>query len=184
MQKDNPWTTLEGETKYDNNWIRVREDNVITPAGKPGIYGVVHFKSIAVAIIPLDDDNNTWIVGQFRYPTQTYEWEIVEGGCPIGSSPEATAHRELLEECGIQAKVMIPILEMQLSNSATDEVSVSYVARHLSFTKSEPEETEMLEVKKISFDELFEMVLRGEIKDGLSVASIFKCKWMLDRGLI
>jgi ADP-ribose pyrophosphatase len=94
----NPWTKLSSEIKYENQWLRIIEDKVKNPAGKDGIYGVVHFKQIAVAIIPLDDDSNTWIVGQYRYPLDSYEWEVPEGGCPEGSSPLETAKREFESE--------------------------------------------------------------------------------------
>lgn len=181
---ENPWKFLSKEIKYDSPWIRTEEHQVINPSGKQSIYSKVHFKNIAVAIIPLDDDYNTWIVGQLRYPTQTYEWEVCEGGCPEGTSPPDTAKRELLEECGITAKYFELILEMQLSNAATDEVTATFIARGLSFGKSQPEETEQLTIKKIPFNELFQMTVRGEIRDALSVASILKTKLMIDEGKI
>ena len=61
-EAENPWNTLSTEIKYENPWIRINEDKVLNPAGNPGIYGVVHFKTYAIAIIPLDENNNTWIV--------------------------------------------------------------------------------------------------------------------------
>lgn len=181
---ENPWTKLSGEVKYENNWIRIEEDQVLNPVGNRGIYGVVHFKTYAVAIIPLDEENSTWIVGQYRYPLQSYEWEVVEGGCPENTSPLETAHRELMEEVGLKAEHMTLILEMQLSNSTTDEVSYTYVARGLTYVGAQPEEDEKLSIKKITFEELYQMTLRGEIRDGLSVASILKLKVLLEKGQI
>lgn len=175
----NPWLVKTTQVKYDNPWIRVDEHQVVNPAGNPGIYGVVHFKNIAVAVIPLDENNNTWIVGQYRFPHHRYEWEIPEGGCPEGSTPLETAKRELLEECGLLAENFEMILEMQLSNSGTDEVSYTFVARGITITESEPEETEVLQIKKIPFEELYQMVLRNEIRDALTVASVLKLKMML-----
>ena len=157
---------------------------MVNPAGNNSIYGVVHFKNKAVAVIPLDDNYNTWIVGQYRYPLDIYEWEVPEGGCPESEDPLHTAHRELEEEAGIKAGDMKCILTMQLSNSVSDEVSYSFVARNLSFVDSTPEETEVLQVKKIPFRELFEMTMRGEIKDALSVASVLKLKLLIDAGEI
>jgi ADP-ribose pyrophosphatase len=179
----NPWTKLSTEVKYDNPWIRIVEDKVKNPAGNDGIYGVVDFKTHAIAIIPLDDENNTWIVGQYRYPLDSYEWEIVEGGCPKGTSPLETAHRELHEEVGIKAERMDMILEMQLSNSTTNEISYTYIARGLSFVVAQPEEDEQLAVRKLPFDELYNMVLRGEIRDALAVASVLRAKvWLGEQG--
>ena len=106
MTEQNPWITKSTETKYENPWIRLDESQVINPAGNDGIYGVVHFKNRAMAIIPLDEENNTWIVGQFRYTTKTYEWEVIEGGVPEGEDLLEGAKRELEEEAGLLALIL------------------------------------------------------------------------------
>lgn len=175
----NPWVTKSSEIVYQNNWIEVQHHEVVTPTGTDGIYGVVHFKNLAIGIIPLDKDNNTWIVGQYRYPLKKYSWEIPEGGGKLGVDPLISAQRELLEECGIIANDWQKILEMDLSNSATDEHAILYVARNLSFTNAEPEETEELALKKIPFESLFQMVMNGEIEDAMTVAAVLKLKLML-----
>lgn len=182
MSKDNPWKTLSSALIYNNPWISVTEHKVINPAGNDGIYGVVHFKNNAIAVIPLDEEYNTWIVGQYRYTLNSYEWEVPEGGSPENEDPLVTAHRELEEETGLKASAMHLILKAQLSNSVTDEISYSYVAKGLSFIGSSPEETEQLQVKKIPFEELYQMTMKGEIRDALSVASILKVKLMIMNG--
>ena len=66
------WKTLSSKIIYDNAWIQVRHEEVINPSGGNGIYGVVSFKNIAIGIIPLDEDENTWLIGQFRYTLGEY----------------------------------------------------------------------------------------------------------------
>jgi 8-oxo-dGTP pyrophosphatase MutT (NUDIX family) len=178
-EESNPWQTLNTTIGYENPWIKVQHNEVINPSGKPGIYGVVHFKNLAIGVIPLDSDNNTWIVGQYRYALNQYSWEIPEGGGKIGVDPLESAKRELLEECGLIAHKWEKIMEMHLSNSTTDEHSLVYVARDLEYTESEPEETEQLIIKKIPFEELYQMVKRGEVSDGISVAAVLKVKLMM-----
>ena len=175
----NPWKTNSDQIVYQNNWIEVHHQEVTTPAGTPGVYGVVHFKNLAIGIIPLDHQNNTWMVGQFRYPLKKYSWEIPEGGGKIGIDPIESAKRELLEECGILAESWEKLLEMDLSNSATDEHAILYVARNLSFTQSEPEETVDLQLKKVPFDTLYQIVMTGEIQDAMTVAAVLKLKLVL-----
>ena len=102
-EPSNPWTTLGSRPVYENPWIKVREDQVLRPDGQPGIYGVVEFKNRAVGVLPVEDDGAVWLVGQYRYPLQAYSWEIPEGGCPEGETPEETARRELQEETGLTA---------------------------------------------------------------------------------
>jgi ADP-ribose pyrophosphatase len=184
MSKENPWQTLSAKICYENPWIRVIQNDIINPAGNEGIYGVVHFKNNAVAVVPLDDDNNTWLVGQYRYTQNSYEWEVPEGGSPEGEDPADTARRELLEETGLEAATLQLILTMQLSNSVTDEVSYSYIARGLVMKESAPEESEQLQVRKLPFEEAFQMAMNGEIKDALSVATLMKIKLMMLNGTI
>jgi ADP-ribose pyrophosphatase len=179
---ENPWKTLSTRIVYDNRWIQVTESDIINPSGNPGIYGKVHFKNLAVAVLPLDDQYNTWLVGQYRYTLNSYEWELPEGGCPEGEEPIHTAIRELKEETGITAAQIIPIMEMQLSNSVSDEISYSFIARELSFSESEPEDTEQLEVRKVPFSEALRMAMDGEIKDALSVATILKTHLLIVQG--
>ncbi len=176
--EEHGWRLRSRETVFDNDFISILEDKVINPADKEGFYSVVHFKREAVAIIPLDEEMNTWIVGQYRYPLDRYEWEVPEGGSDE-NDPLVTAKRELIEEAGIKANRFDLILEMQLSNSGTDEVSFTYLARDLEVVEAQPEETEVLTIKKLPFSELVEMVMKGEIRDALSIASILKLQQLI-----
>ena len=176
MEDHNPWTTLQRKEVYDNNWINVNEHQVINPSGGKGIYGVVHFKNRAIGILPLDDDNNTWLVGQYRYPLNAYSWEIPEGGGQLGADPLIGAKQELLEETGLVAKEWIEIQRMHLSNSVSDEFAVIYIAKGLTMTEAAPEETEQLVIKKLPFEEAYQMVMNGTITDSMSIAAILKTK--------
>jgi len=183
MKHQNPWKTLSTRRIYDNQWIEVFHNEVITPGGSPGIYGKVHYKNLAVGVIPLDEDYNTWIVGQYRYTLDVYTWEIPEGGCPEGTDPLIAAQRELKEETGITATQWTEIMNLQTSNSVCDEVAYLYVATDLTFGAAQPEDTEELKVKKLPFRELVSMVHEGLIVDAMSVAAIMKVDWMIKEGL-
>lgn len=181
---ENPWTTLKSEKVYDSPWIGLTKHDVLNPSGNPGTYSVVHFKNIALGILPLDKDYNTWIVGQYRYPINQYSWEIPEGGGKRDIAPLESAKRELLEETGITAQKWTKIQEMYLSNSASDEFCILYIAQDLSFGEAQPEDNEQLELKKIHFNELYAMVERGEITDSLTVTIVLKAKIMMMEGKI
>jgi ADP-ribose pyrophosphatase len=171
---ENPWKTLATEVKYDNPWIRVVEAKVIRPAGDPGIYGTVHFKNLAIGILPLSENGDTWLIGQYRFPLKTYSWEIPEGGGQLGVAPLESAKRELKEEAGIEAKRWDLLLEMDLSNSTTDERSYSYLARDLTLGDADPDDDEVLQVRKVPFEKVVQMVMDGEIRDALAVATVLK----------
>lgn len=180
----NPWQTLKTELKFETPWISVSKHDVINPAGNPGLYGVVTFKNLAIGVLPLDKDNNTWLVGQWRYPLEQYSWEIIEGGGPHDVEPVESAKRELKEEAGIIASDYTELCRMHTSNSATDEYAIIYLARDLEFTEAEPEESEDLQVKKVPFNKAYEMVMNGEITDSLSMVAILKTKILIDQGKI
>jgi ADP-ribose pyrophosphatase len=180
----NPWKILSSNDVYDNSWVTVTEFKVINPSGGRGIYGQVHFKNIAIGIIVLDERLNTWLVGQYRFPVDHYSWEIPEGGSPLDEDPLEGAKRELLEETGLAAKSWEKILEMELSNSVSDEKAIIYLAWGLEQHHADPEDTEELELKKLPFDEVYQMVEDGTIVDSISVAAILKVKLMLTDGRI
>jgi ADP-ribose pyrophosphatase len=162
----------------------VEHHDVLNPAGNPGTYSVVRFKKLAIGIVPLDEQYHTWIVGQYRYPLHTYTWEIPEGGGDLDVDPVESAKRELLEECGIVAGEYVPIQQLQLSNSATDEVAHLFVARNLTFTRAQPEENEQLRVRKVPFEQLYQMVKDGYVTDSLTVAAVLRIKLMMLEGTI
>ncbi len=178
-QDHGPWKTLNASVVHDTPWIRVTHHDVVDPGGNDGFYSVIHFKGLAIGIVPLDEELNTWIVGQYRYPTKTYSWEIPEGGGDRKIDPLISAKRELLEETGIRADRWQKILEMDLSNSASDEAAIIYIARGLSFFEPEPEDNEELEIRKLPFSQLYTMVQNGEIRDSLTVAAVMKIQLML-----
>ncbi len=180
-QEQNPWQITGEKNVYDNKWINVTEYDVINPSGGKGIYGKVHFKNLAVAVVPVDAEGNVYLVGQYRFTIDEYSWEIPEGGCPEGTDPLDTAKRELLEETGLIAGEWTEVMEMHLSNSVTDELAYVYLARQLLQANAEPEETEQLQIKKIPFTTVYEMVMDGRIKDALTVAAVLKVKLMLDK---
>lgn len=177
--EENPWLINAEKPVYDNPWINVTEYQVTNPSGNPGIYGKVHFKNLAIGIIALDDDMNTYLVGQYRFPLNQYSWEIPEGGGPLDTDPLDSARRELLEETGLKATEWTELQCLHLSNSVSDELGILYLARGLQQFEAEPEETEQLTVRKVPFKQAYDMVCNGEITDSLSVAGILRVQLML-----
>lgn len=183
--EENPWKIIAEKAVYDNPWINVTEYQVINPSGNPGIYGKIHYKNIAIGVLPLDDELNTYLVGQYRFALGQYSWEMPEGGGPVGTDPLESAKRELLEETGLKARSWTEIQRLHLSNSVSDELSILYLARNLEQFEAEPEDTEQLIVHKLPFSEVYEMVYSGAITDSLTVAAVLKVQLLIiENGLV
>lgn len=179
QSEENPWKINSEENIYDNPWINVTEFKVLNPSGNSGIYGKIHFKNKAIGIVALDENQDIYMVGQYRFPINKYSWELPEGGGPLNGEPLDSAKRELLEETGLKASAWTEILRMHLSNSVCDEEAIVYLAQNLQQFEAEPEETEQLVVKKLPFTEVYQMVCRGEITDAITVAAVLKMKLLL-----
>ncbi len=168
------WKKLDSRTVYENDWMAVRVDHVINPGGGENQYGHVHFKNRAVAIIALDEADNTWLVGQQRYTLDEYSWELPMGGAPLAEPPLDAARRELREETGLRAEEWQELMRLHTSNSITDEVGFVYVATGLTDGEPEFEETEDLEIRKLPLRDAVQMVLDGEITDAMSAAALLR----------
>ncbi len=172
----NPWIRRSTRVVYQNPWIKVREDQVIRPDGKDGIYGVIE-TNVATGVVALTEDRQIYLVGQWRYALERYSWEIIEGGAEPEEPPMKAAQRELREEAGLVAQRWAPLgAEVHLSNSFSDEVARIFLATELSEVPAAPEGTEVLEVKKLPADEVFGMLDRGEITDAMSVIALHRLR--------
>jgi len=174
----NPWTVLSRAAVYENQWIRVHHNEVLNPAGGPGIYGTVHFINQATGVVPIDEKGNVILVGQYRFPLGAYSWEIPEGGGSREIPALESAQRELREECGLVAGCWTEIQRMDLSNCVTDEHSIAFLAWDLSEATAQPDETEQLQVARIPFWDAVTRVKRGEIRDSISVAALLRVALM------
>ncbi len=168
------WKTLRSRIIFDNPWMTVVEDRVINPGGGENDYGHVKFKNRAVAIVPLDKDGNTWLVGQQRYTLGLYSWELPMGGAPLAEDPLAAAKRELKEETGLIANEWRQLMFIHTTNSITNEEGYVFVARDLEQGETEFDESEDLQVRKLPLAEALQMIRQGEITDVISIAALLR----------
>jgi 8-oxo-dGTP pyrophosphatase MutT (NUDIX family) len=173
MSATNPWRKLSSRLIYENSWIRVREDQVIAPSGVPGIYGVEARN--AVGVVALGVHNEVYLVGQYRYPTDCYSWEIPEGAAERGETPLQAAMRELREETGLIASMWEPLGgEVHLSNCFTAERAYIFLARGLTQGETDPDPTEQIVQRSVGLREALKMAMHGEITDGMSLIAIHR----------
>ena len=177
-----PWRALAERPVYDNPWITVTEYDAEAPTGARTIYGVVGFKKRAIGVLPIHEDGAVVLVGQQRFPTGEYSWEIPEGGAPVGDDPLEGARRELREETGLIAAEWRLALTYQLSNSVTDERGSGYIATGLTVADAAPDPTEDLAVVRIPFCEALHQAMSGRIEDVITLAMLLRAYHMAREG--
>ncbi|MGH6965613.1 MAG: NUDIX domain-containing protein [Phenylobacterium sp.] len=181
-----PWRPGAARLAFESAWIRVTDQEAIAPTGRPARYGMVHFKNLAVAVLPIHDDGTVTLVGQHRFPHADYSWEIPEGGAPLDEDPLEGAKRELAEETGLAAADWREVLRTQLSNSVTDERMVGYLALGLSEATEvrDADETEAIALVRAPFREVLDAAVAGQMPDMLTVAMLLRGYHMAREGAL
>jgi len=183
-----PWIVKSVAQPFANTWLALDEHQVTRPDGSPGAYTVVRIRRLAVGVLPIDANGDVHLVGQWRFPLKRYSWEMPEGGSEPGENALECAKRELAEETGLSAVNWRPVLEMDLSNSLTDEAAQIFLATDLSAGTAAPEPTEILRHRRAHFSEVLTRVVDGRIRDSMTVAAVLRAHHMavtgeLPRGL-
>jgi len=180
--ESNPWTVRGMTQPFRNDWFHIDAHEVIHPGGVAGVYSVIRMRRLAVGVLPIDDDGQVHLVGQWRFPLGRYSWEMPEGGAEPGEDARVCAVRELAEETGLVAQSLTPILEMDMSNSLTDEKAVLFLAQGLSAGEARPEPTEVLNHRRAPFMAVLERALDGRIRDAMTVAALLRAHHMAVTG--
>jgi 8-oxo-dGTP pyrophosphatase MutT (NUDIX family) len=170
----NPWKTLSTRAAYENQWIRVREDHVVRPDGKPGIYGVVEIRP-SVGIVALNERDEMVLVGQWRYSVNRYSWEVPRGGSHKGETDMlAVAKRELAEEAGLVAADWHHLGSVDVCNGVCDDVQTLFLATGLTGTDLRHDPEEDITVAWHPFQEAVEMAMDNRITEVCSIAAILR----------
>jgi len=171
---ETPWRRDARTERFANPFFRIFEDQAWNRrADRHFDYGIVSFRNRAVGILPLEPDGRVWLVGQHRYATNEFSWELPMGGV----APEMTlldgAKKELKEETGLSAEHWEPLLPVvHLSNSVTDEAGAVFLARGLHEGTMAPEASEELWVITTPLEDAVAAALDGRITDSLTVAGL------------
>ncbi len=170
-------TPISSEVVYEGKIFYVEKRMVRLPNGKEARRDIV-VNPNATAIVALDDEDRVIMVKQYRESAGRIMLEIPAGKMDPGEDPETCAIRELREETGYRAKSLTKLMGMRVSPGFSSEIIYLFVARDLDLGEVDPDEDEFVEVVKIPLKELVEMIMRGEIEDGKTIAGILAVNHM------
>lgn len=178
LEEKSPWVTQASRTAYENRWIRVREDQVLRPDGKPGLYGVVEIRP-SVGIVAMDDQDRVVLVGQWRYTMDRYSWEVPRGGSHDGEADmQAVAARELAEEAGVTAAHWRALGPVDVCNGVARDVQSLFLATGLSPTDRNLDPEEEIQLQWTPFSKAIEMAMDGRITEVCSVAALLRVAFL------
>ena len=164
---------IDGKRVYEGLIINVDLDRVALPGHKQATLEMVRHPG-ASAVIPLHEDGRVTLIRQYRYAADGWIWEIPAGKRDRGEDPEACALREVEEETGWRAGSLLPLGFIYTTPGFTDEVIHLFVARDLARTEQTLDHDEVITTRELSWDEVLEMIVRGEIPDSKSQCALLR----------
>ncbi|MND88433.1 ADP-ribose pyrophosphatase [compost metagenome] len=176
------WRSLGESVLVETPWMRVTRHPAVAPTGADADYVVMRPRNVGTGVLPLHDDGTVDLVGQHRFTLMRYSWEMPEGGAPEGEDPFDAVQRELAEEAGLKAAHWRAALDMDLSNSITDERVMTWVAWGLSPAPTDPDPTEVIVSARVPFRDLLAEIERGAVRDAMTVATAYKAYHMAREG--
>lgn len=170
--------TLTSDVKYEGVIFTITHDTAELENGKTAPRDVLHHNG-GVCVIPVTENNEIFLVKQFRYPFQTVTREVPAGKLEKGEDHAECGRRELLEETGCTCSKYIYLGEMLPTPAYNSEITYMYLAKGLTFTSQSLDPDEFLDVERIPLSEAVAQVMDGTIRDGKTQIAILKAARML-----
>lgn len=171
--------TINSDTVYEGVIFTITHDTVELENGNTAIRDVLLHHG-GVCVIPVTDNNEIFLVKQFRYPFHTTTREVPAGKLEKGENHAECGRRELLEETGCTCDEYIYLGEMLPTPAYNSEVTYMYMAKGLHFEKQSLDPDEFLDVEKVPLAEAVQLVMDGKIRDGKTQIAILKTARILN----
>lgn len=170
-----PYETKSSRIVWSCHWYHIRQDEIVTPDGEPGIYNIVEHPG-AVWIIPVTTAGEIVMIHTYRYTVDDWCYEIPAGGIKTGQSLEDAARTELLEEIGGTAATLDHVARFYTMNGIGTEEAHVFLATGVELTNSpQHESTEVMDIRPMPVTEVLRMAQANEISDGPSALALLLC---------
>ncbi len=162
---------LKRKTVFQGRIFNIQNVSTQLPDGREFDYNLVAHAD-AVTMVPVDDQGNIWFVRQWRVGIEQVLLELPAGVLDEGEDPDTAAARELREEIGMAAARIEKLGDFYMVPGYSTEHMHIYLARDLSDSPLDQDDDEFIDVEQIPLERVYEMIHRGEIKDGKTIAAM------------
>jgi ADP-ribose pyrophosphatase len=169
----NPVRRVSTEQIHEGRLVRLSLDSVVLPRGTETIFERVEIKNGASAIA-MEENGDVWLVREWKYAVDRPSLEVVSGGIEPGEEPIDTARRELREEAGLTAAKWTSMSFVDPFTTMLRCPNHLFLAQELTPVPREPEEGEVMEVRRVPLEEAVRLVMEGGITHGTSCVAILK----------
>jgi len=163
--------TIQSETVFRGRVFNVRVDKMRLPNGKIFQIDVVEHRG-AVTILPIDENDDAWLIRQYRHPIEQDLIELPAGVMNVGEDPLESAQRELREEIGMAAENLTLLGDFFLAPGYSTEQMYVFLATGLYPAPLRPDEDENIEIVRIPVEDIMKYVKAGKIRDSKSLATL------------
>ncbi len=170
--------TISSDMIYEGPIFTITHDKAELENNKTAVRDVLHHHG-GVCVIPITDNNEIFLVKQFRYPFHTVTREVPAGKLEKGEDHGECGKRELLEETGYTCSEYIYLGEMFPTPAYNTEITYMYLAKGLTFSSQNLDPDEFLDVERIPLSEAVKQVMDGTIRDGKTQIAVLKAARIL-----
>ena len=173
--------TLSSEQIFDGVVVKLYRDDIELENGEKGVREFIKHPG-GVCVAALDEDENLFMVEQFRYPFGKALTEVPAGKLEFGEDPEQCGRRELKEEVGATADSFEYLGCLYPTVAYDTEIIYMFLARGLHFGEQHLDDGEFLDVKKLPLKEAYRMVMANELPDAKTQMAVLKAYLKLHGG--
>jgi len=166
-----PEKKLATQQIYQGRAVNIRVDTVEKASGRKTTREVVEH-SDCIAVVALDEQDNVLLVRQFRHPVGRFLLEIPAGGIDPGEEPIDSVRRELQEEIGYFPQKIDKLGGFYATPGYGTEYLYCFLATDLVPARLVAEDTEDIELVRVSLDEIPRLIASGAICDAKSIAAL------------
>lgn len=167
------YEVLESKLTYEGKIVNVTVDKLRMPDGSEAYRETVIRGRNAAAVLAVDNDGSLIFVRQYRHAFGELLLEIPAGVMEDGEAPADGVVRELEEETGKKAGKLEFLCELYPTVGYCTEKIQMFIATELTEGRQKLDVDEFVEIETYTLNEALDMISRGEIKDGKTIAALY-----------